>query len=154
MPCGAGKYSEAEGATAESTCNKCQAGTYSGVEGATAATTCQGEFVSSRKPKLVWVGLFPGGQDWVRGVPGVCAGCVRIRFVRVCSACQHKKTHTYVKPQIIHKQTPTPQHVGREPTLGKQRQHARLAWLEHTLGQRERQQNPHASSAKREPILE
>ena len=26
--------------------------------------------------------------------------------------CQHKKTHMYVKPQMIYKQTPTLQHVG------------------------------------------
>ena len=143
--CGTGKYSGAEGATAESTCNKCQAGTYSGVEGATAVTTCQGEFISFREPELVWVGLFQGGQGRFGGVRGVCAGCGGIRFVRVCSACQHKRTHMYVKPQIIHKQTPKPQHVGREPTpLWRVPQHARLAEPANTLGQRERRQNPHA----------
>ena len=144
--CGAGTYS----GEAASVCNKCQAGTYSGVEGATAATTCQGKYVSSREPQLVWVGLFWGGRGWIVGVRGVWAGCARIQFVRVCSACQHKKTHTYVKPQIIHKQTPTPQHVGREPTLGKQRRHARLAGQEHTPGR----QLQYATCAKREPILE
>jgi hypothetical protein len=69
--------------------------------------------------------------------------------------CQYKKTHTYVKPQIIHKQTPRPQHVGREPTpLSRVPQHHRHALIvrqEHILGQRELQ---HATSAKREPILE
>ena len=103
------------------------------------------------EPKLVWVGLFWGGRGWIVGVRGVWAGCARIRFVRVCSACQHKKTHTYVKPQMIHKQTPKPQHVKPASTLGRQRQHASKNVLqEPTLSP----QPHHATSAKQEPFLE
>ena len=77
---------------------------------------CQGEFVSFREPEFVWVGLFQGGLGRVGGVRRVWAECGRIQSVQVYSVCQHQKTHMYVKPQMIHKQTPKPQHVGREPS--------------------------------------
>ena len=71
----------------------------------------------------------------------ICSGMFRLS----------KQENSHVRqPQMIHKQSPTPQHVWRERTLGKQHQHARLAEQEHTPGR----QLQYATSAKREPILE